>query len=228
MLKLYVFTIAVFSCVFIPAVVYSCITVNETSKDTQSSEIDTSPDKNSASNEIHEKKGRHFSDKEIINALQAAYPDKIKDVVLKNSDWVILVKNKWFYFAGGRLLPEEALDQKSDYDPHPFYTYPESLRTVSDITETEANQIREQAEKRQQSNSQRHPGFYNTIWDIHDRQTSWDMVKTVYFLGRKINVHYRLLEDIIAVEMELKEKATSNPGLKRYLDSISGIAGGSV
>lgn len=168
-------------------------------------------------------RNERFTSKDIMTALFHAYPDRISQITYKDDDWAVLIDSRWFYYAEGRLLPENLLNDIEKYDPHPFYPYPDTIQAVPDYTEEQKLHLRNRIRNREERKLNRHPGFYNAIWEINDRQTSWDMAKTVIFLGKNINIHHRLMEDITAVEFELKRKAKTDVALQTHINSITGI-----
>ena len=62
----------------------------------------------------------------------------------------------------------------------------------------------------------RHPAFFNALWKLDDRESSWQKVKTIYFLGLKVEIHRELLEDLAAVEEEIQQNMLNDLELKKY------------
>ncbi len=166
-----------------------------------------------------------FTGRQVLSAMQAAYPDRIDETAYRNGDWAVLIDGAWFYWADGRLLPEKLLGKKDSYDPYPFYRYPKELPPLEELTEEEKKKIRERLKKREAAPSSRHPGFYKALWRIEDRASSWDRVKTIYFLGMKTQIHRDLLEDLAQVEEEILRKAASDGELAPFIDSLVDFAG---
>ena len=63
----------------------------------------------------------------VMRALAQAYPDRIEKVEFRNDDWALLLRDTWYYFAAGRLLPENELENIDDYRPYQIYNYPAEL-----------------------------------------------------------------------------------------------------
>ncbi|MDR2136355.1 MAG: hypothetical protein LBO76_07050, partial [Treponema sp.] len=59
----------------------------------------------------------------IMKALAQAYPDRIGPAEFRNGDWAVPIRGTWYYYASGRLLPQELRSRAAEYDPQPFYTY---------------------------------------------------------------------------------------------------------
>ena len=64
---------------------------------------------------------------QVMEALAAAYPDRVGQAELRNGDWAVPVYGEWFYYAEGRLLPEKLRSNFADYASQPFYQYPQNL-----------------------------------------------------------------------------------------------------
>ena len=47
-----------------------------------------------------------FAAEQVMKAYAAAFPDVISRAVYRDGDWAVLLRGKWFYYAEGRLLPE--------------------------------------------------------------------------------------------------------------------------
>ncbi len=166
-----------------------------------------------------------FSPREILAAYQNAYPDKIGPVKQVNGDWTVEVRGKTFFWAGGRLLPQGDQGNWSRYDPYPFYHYPKGIPLVPAYSEIEKREIYARTADRDIHPPCRHPGFFNTLWRVYDKSSSWDRVKTIYFLGLKTEIHRELLEDLATIEEEILEKAKTDTILSRYIQQIGRLEG---
>jgi hypothetical protein len=164
------------------------------------------------------------SAEEVMRAFKKAYPRRVKEVALRGGDWALQIDNTWFYWAGGRLLPEEILDQSQKYSAHPFYPYEKELPPIPVYTEEEKKEIEERIAEREENPPQRHPGIYNALWRVKDQQTSYERVKDLYFLGKKIQIHRDLLEELASIEEEILEKAKTDREINNYLSSIDHIS----
>ncbi|MDC7224282.1 MAG: M15 family metallopeptidase [Spirochaetales bacterium] len=162
----------------------------------------------------------------VLGALVEAYPGVITDRSRQDGDWTCLVGGTRFYWAGGRMLPEEALPDRERYAPYPFYRYPSEyepeLMLYLGERQTELDALLEARESRP---LERHPGFYNSLYRISDENSAWNMMKTVYFMGFKVTVHRDIMEDLARVEERLLKLVETDRELKTYLDSLEYVAG---
>ena len=163
--------------------------------------------------------------KRIIEAYHRAYPDRVMETAFRNQDWALRIGEQWFYWARGKLLPEEALPEAGRYSRYPFYPYPEELPPLREFSDSEVQAIEQRVASRSGSGLGRHPGLPDALWELSDRQSSEEKIKTLSFLGRPVNMHEALLETLGRVEERLLRKAEGNPELAAYIDSIVQIAG---
>ncbi len=165
------------------------------------------------------------SGKQVMYAFKRAYPDKVKQVEFRSNDWALRINGTWFYYSEGRLLPERFLNQKQEYTAYPFYRYEKRLPPLPTFTDQEKELIKAKIAERKLNPPHRHPGIYNALWRIHDQATSYERVKNIYFLGKKVQIHRELLEELAAVEEEITEKAKTDSELKAFIASIADVAG---
>lgn len=187
-------------------------------------EMNYTPDKT-----IHEKKAESdeeaFTPEKIIHAYKKAYPEKIGEITFKNNDWAMKVYDQWYYWAEGRLLPEDLILQKRKYDSHAFYQYPEDLPPFQELSTEIKNKVDSIIDEGEKNPIERYGGFLNSLWRIYDRDTSWARVKTTYFLGFKLQIHRDLLEDLANVEEEIQRQMLVNSNLKEFVRSLNRIDG---
>lgn len=167
-----------------------------------------------------------YSGYRVLGAMTEAYPGVVTDRFYLKGDWSCLVRGERFYWAGGRLLPEEALDSQEEYAPYPFYPYskeyePDLMLFLGEREDALVKLINE----REEYPLYRHPGFYDALYRLHDERTAWEMMKSVYFLGYKITVHRDIMEDLARVEETIQNRLAEDEELKAYLESLTQVAG---
>jgi hypothetical protein len=159
----------------------------------------------------------------VMKALAAAYPDRVGQAVYRNGDWAVPVRGAWYYYAEGRLLPEELRDKAADYDPQPFYNYTENLPPWREPGPEEAARFRDQATRRTQHPPKRSQHFYDALWRAHTKSESYDRLKTIHFLGKKILVHYSIMEELALVEERLLAEAKTNAQLRQWINTLNTV-----
>lgn len=165
-----------------------------------------------------------FTSEECVQALKKAYPDRIKEIALKQGDWVLRVDDTWFYWAGGRLLTEEQRTKADTYDPQSFYSYPENMRDPASYTPEQKKAIIAQVDVIDKNPSKRSGAFFDAIWRARDKAEAWDRVKDINFLHYKISLHWELLEDLSAVEETIYDLAKKDPDVEKFINEIEDMA----
>ena len=55
---------------------------------------------------------------QVMRAFAEAYPRQIERVEFRGGDWALLLRGTWYYYAEGKLLPENLLASAANYSPH--------------------------------------------------------------------------------------------------------------
>ena len=175
--------------------------------------------------ETANQRGISFAPEKVIQAFKKAYPDKISEISYKNDDWAMKVYDTWYFWADGRMLPEELVLKKEDYNSHVFNRYPKELPPFQELPKDVKDRIDNILAEREDDPLLRHPGFLNSMWRIWDKETSWARVKTTYFLGYKLQVHRDILEDLARVEEEIQRRMLVDIELAAFVRSFTRIDG---
>jgi hypothetical protein len=162
---------------------------------------------------------------EVMKALAAAYPDRVGPAEFRGDDWAVPLRGVWFYYAGGRLLPEDLREKADEYDPQPFYTYPEELPPWKPPAPEESQRMRDMMDRRRLNPAKRSQRFFDDLWRAHSKEESWDRVKQIRFLGFPVLVHYSILEELSLVEEQILKESRTNAGVKQWIENIKSIDG---
>jgi hypothetical protein len=160
-----------------------------------------------------------------MKALAQAYPDRVGGAEFRDGDWAVPIRGIWYYYAEGRLLPQDLRSAAAEYDPQPFYIYSADLPPWRDPTEEEAERIRTQARRRLQHPPKRSQHFHDALWRASSRDESWDRAKTLRFLGRQVTVHYSILEELALVEERILEESKTNAQVRQWINSLDVLDG---
>jgi hypothetical protein len=167
----------------------------------------------------------------VMKALAAAYPGRIgpaefrKTTPAETGDWAVRIDGVWFYYAQGRLLPEQLRHRYAEYDPQPFYNYSAELPAWRDPTPEENQQRRDSAGRRAANPPKRSQHFFDALWRASSREESYDRVKTMRFLGRNVMVHYSIMEELALVEERILEAAKTSAPVRQWINRIDTLAG---
>ena len=159
----------------------------------------------------------------VIRALARAYPDRAGNVEFIDGDWSIEVYGERFYYANGRMLPASLKDRAGEYDPQPFYNYPEELPPWTPPTEEESARMREQDANRRARPPKRSSYFFDAIWRTRNKDESWEHVKQIRLFGHTVLVHYSILEQLSLVEEQILRTAKTNAAVRQWINSLNSI-----
>jgi hypothetical protein len=166
----------------------------------------------------------------MMKALSEAYPDRIGPAQLRDDDWAFLIGETWFYYAEGRLLPEELRDKVSEYGIQRFYnTYPAGLDFFSSPPPQPPVSMRNITSLDGSPNERNPDGrpriarlhrFYEALWDMSSRQEAAKQMKEVNFLGRKVTVHNGIVNALNLVEQKILKDSETNVQIKQWIDNL--------
>ena len=160
----------------------------------------------------------------VARALVEAYPRRVLRAEFRNGDWAVLLRDTWFYYAEGRMLPQGLRDRASEYSPIAFYNYVSELPPWTVPSEEQINRFRgvnnERAVRRPRANY-----FFDTLYRAHNRNEAYERVKTLRFLGHQVMVHYAILEDLSLIEEQIHAAARTDPQVRTWINNINSMVG---
>ncbi|MDR2740958.1 MAG: M15 family metallopeptidase [Treponema sp.] len=162
---------------------------------------------------------------QVMKALAAAYPDRIGRAELRDGDWAVPVMGQWFYYAQGRILPEELRDKALEYDPQPFYNYAPELPPWREPEPSETERLRNFAQRRRENPPKRSQHFYDALWQAHSREEAYERVKTIRLFSHNVLVHYAIMEELALVETRIQRDAQTDPQVRDWINSIETLSG---
>jgi len=81
------------------------------------------------------------------------------------------------------------------------------------------------ANNRNQNPLRRSPHFFDTLWRINSRSEADQRVKTIRFLGKSVNVHYLIMENLALVEEQILAAARTDPQVQAWVNGINTLEG---
>ena len=165
---------------------------------------------------------------EVLRAFAAAYPDRIRTVEFYDGDWTIVVYRERFFWAEGRILPENQRHRVEDFTPQSIYNYPAELPPFEVASPEENERMRRQEELRinpVEPVLYRSPHFFDALWRTHNQHDAWENVKSIRFLGTTVMVNNLILTQLSLVEKYLLRLANSNSDVRRWIDNLSRVEG---
>jgi hypothetical protein len=160
-----------------------------------------------------------------MKALALAYPDRIGEVSLRGDDWAVRIDDTWYYWAQGRLLPEELRHRWEEYASYRFYNYPFGLPPIPDLDEEAKRRLKDRLQRSEASPPKRHQGFLADLYRAGTRGQTEAGIVTVKLMGFDVRVHEQVADPLKAVNRRLKLLIATDPGVKRFVDGLKGLAG---
>ena len=177
---------------------------------------------------------------QVIKALAAAYPRRIERAEFRDDDWALLMDGVWYYYAGGRMLPEELLEQADDYSgSFIIYNYQSELppwtepdpeqaaryrnRGANDNNNARNNNSDESGAPRIQRSRSNH--FFEALWQAGSRDESSRRVNTIEFLNFSLVVHSGIAEVLTKIEERILAAAETDPELRSWVNGIGEMHG---
>ena len=168
---------------------------------------------------------------QVAKALVLAYPQRVLMAEFRQpggdrpADWAVLLRDTWFYYAEGRMLPEEYLDRAHEYSPIAFYNYPAEMPPWTAPTAEQGRQLSERSSERATSQPPRAPFFFETLYRSRNRDEAYQRVKTIRFLGHQIMVHSSILEVLSLVEEQIQAAARTDAQVRSWVNNINNMSG---
>lgn len=161
----------------------------------------------------------------VMRALSRAYPDRLGPAEFVDGDWTVLLDGVRYFYAEGRLLPENLRDRASEYDPQPFYFYPKKLDDWAAPDAAEVARLRAITAGREQAPPRRSQHFLDALWRSRDKAESYDRVKTILFFKHEVMVHYSLLDDLALVEERIREASKTDRSVRAWIAGLGSLTG---
>ncbi|MDR0504132.1 MAG: M15 family metallopeptidase [Treponema sp.] len=159
----------------------------------------------------------------VMRSIASAYPDKVEQIEFRNEDWAILLKDTWYYYAEGKLLPEFLVEQADEFRRQPFYHYEKDLPPWKEPTPEMAARYNNWTANRVNITTRRSTHLYDAIWGISSRSEADAMMIRHTFLGKPLTVHKDILDKLILAENDIVTAAKTKPVIQRWINSINKI-----
>ena len=162
---------------------------------------------------------------QVMEALFEAYPGVIEKVEYRDDDWALLLKGKWYYYAEGRLLPQERREHFTNYRSLSFYPYHAELPPWRERTSEETERFRGMTNNRRQSTTRRSSYFLDTLWQASGRIETENSLQRMVFFGRQIRVHRSIVENLTLIEAQIRNAGRTNSEVQTWINSIGTVEG---
>lgn len=164
----------------------------------------------------------------VLSAFQRAYPAKVTDYGYDKGvqDWFIVVGQKEFQWARGRILPPRVASQAEEWRPVVDYLYPEKVTDPETFTQEIISEIRRTSHPDfRASQPSYHLDFFDALYDGKYQVRIEQNIVSMSFLGRGVNVHRDIVPALSQVEKRILEEAEHNQEVEDFVDNISSVEG---
>jgi hypothetical protein len=160
-----------------------------------------------------------------MKAIFEAYNEQIDKLEFQNDDWTILMKDKWYYYAGGKILPESNLENAEKYRPYQFYQYAEELPPWVERTPQDAERFNSWTRNRSQTSLQRSNYFLDELWQASTRAETESRLVRVTFLGKNTRIHQAIQEKLAIVEDRIQAAAKIDNTIQTWINNLGSLEG---
>lgn len=164
----------------------------------------------------------------VLSAFQRAYPAKVTDYGYDKGvqDWFIVVGQKEFQWARGRILPPKEASRAEEWRPVVDYLYPEKVTDPETFTQEIISEIRRTSHPDfRASQPSYHLDFFDALYDGKYQVRIEQNIVFMSFLGRGVNVHRDIVPALSQVEKRILEEAEHNQEVEDFVDNISSVEG---
>jgi hypothetical protein len=160
-----------------------------------------------------------------MEALARAYPQRIQDLTFRNDDWTLRIDDTWYYWARGRLLPEQLRDRWEEYASYRFYSYSLDLPPIPELDDQTKQRLKERLAETEENPPRRYEGFLADLYRAGTRGQTEARIVTVELMGFEVRVHEQIADNLEAVDRDLRALVETDPGVRRFISGLKGLAG---
>lgn len=163
-----------------------------------------------------------------ITALAVAYPDRISETAVRDDEWALRMDDTWYYWAGGRLLPDELREAADEFVSIRFYRYergPVEPRVVGEELEVVLEERTQERASGQTDDRLRFNSFLDDLYGIDSEWSADVLMERVSFLGRSTRVHPLLVDPLANVERTILAIRPYDPEVAEFVDELGSIHG---
>lgn len=164
----------------------------------------------------------------MLRAFMISYPGRISEVNYdpEADDWYMVAGSTRLYWAKGRLLPADKLQDWSKWRPYIDYYYPEKVPDPDGFSEDLIKELKSQTLAESRSNSPTYNiAFYDILYDGRTRRRIESHITRFDYLGKRVSVHTSIVAPLKRVEKAIMKLAAADKEVRSFVDSIGSIEG---
>jgi len=160
-----------------------------------------------------------------MGALAAAWPDRISETSVRDSEWMLRIDDDWYAWAHGRLLPEAERSRWEEFAALSFSPYPATLPPVPVLDEEAAARVREHLREEELNPPRRSEAFLGRLLLAGTRAETEKRMVTLEVAGFTVTVHERLKGPLSLVSEELRALRKADPSVAAFLRGLREMNG---
>jgi hypothetical protein len=161
-----------------------------------------------------------------LTALAQAFPDRITSLDLRDDDWAVDLEGQWFYWAHGRILPEQERGTWEEYAPYRFYRYSLSgLPPVPALSEEDATRLQKILHEVRMRPPHKSESFLERLFNAGSRTEIEKRLVTVDFLGFRVQVHERIAGALKEVAADCETARAADPSIASFFAGLAEMDG---
>ncbi len=170
--------------------------------------------------------GGEDSGEHEMQALAAAYPDRISEAARRDGDWAVNLEGQWFSWAHGRILPDSQRSAWKDYGRFRFYPYPlggmPPLAHFDAETQARLQMAVKDAELHPPRRSE---AFLARLYDAASRRETERHIVMVHFQRFPVWVNSRIAGPLKDVSAEVDALRARDPQVAAFISRLYEIDG---
>ncbi len=163
-----------------------------------------------------------------VDALLRSYPGRFTRAEVREGEWAIEMDGQWYYWAQGRLLPEQLRADAETFISIRFYRYdlgPFEPRVIDDALAGQLRARSSSASGEQGDSRMRFNGFLDTLYGITSERTAEFTVVPTRFLGFRTRVHPMLVEPLERVERRIRVAMIDDDAVRGFVQGLAVVSG---
>ena len=162
----------------------------------------------------------------VLESYRLAYPDKKMKVYEKEGDWCIELDGMVFAWAEGRLLPFSRRVEAENYGKQIIYPNTGKPRNPKAYTQEDIAELMKKGTKAALAAEKPVDNtFSQFLFQTNDRIVTERNIRSMSFLGHRLNVHKMVIPFFEKIDREIKAAAKTDKETAKFVADISEIGG---
>ena len=160
----------------------------------------------------------------VLESYRLAYPDKKMKIYEKEDDWCIELDGMIFAWADGRLLPFSKRVEAENYGKQIIYPNTGKPRNPKSYSQDDIAELMKKGTKAALAAEKPVDNtFTQFLLKTNDRIVTERNIRSMNFLGRRLNAHKMVIPFFEKIDSEIKAAAKTNKEVAKFIADISEI-----